>query len=116
MVNFFILFFAYWQERLLLMRKIIIFLSVTLMLFGHSGKLDSKGGHTNHSTGKYHLHTGKSKNNKAFDSTIRIQILKYGFPYSWGQSFSSIERCESKIKHLLLQNAGLDYSYVCAIK
>jgi len=98
------------------MRHILIFLSITLILFAHSGKLDNKGGHTNHSNGKYHLHTGKSKSTKALDSTIRIQILKYGSPYSWGQSFSSIKRCEDEIKHLLKSNAGLDYSYVCAIK
>ena len=98
------------------MRNLFIILSITLLSYSHSGKLDHNGGHTNHSKGKYHIHTAKSTSIKPLDTTIRIQILKYGAPYSWGQSFSSIQRCESTIKSLLKENAGLDYSYVCAIK
>jgi len=98
------------------MQYIFIFFSMTLLSYSHPGRLDHNGGHTNHSNGKYHLHTGKSTSAQPLDTTIRIQILKYDKPYSWGQSFSSIQRCESKIKDLLRENAGLDYSYVCAIK
>ena len=98
------------------MLKILILLAAPLIVYSHSGKLDSDGGHTNHSNGKYHLHTGKSKSTYPLDTIIRIQILKYGAPYSWGQSFTDIKRCEGEIKNLAKENAGLDYSYACAIK
>lgn len=87
------------------------------MAYPHSGRLDHNGGHTNQSNGKYHLHTQKKgESTNPLDTTIRIQILKYNHPHGWGQSFSSIKRCESEIAHLAKVNSGLDYSYVCAIK
>jgi len=98
------------------MQNFILFLFIPFLAYSHSGKLDHNGGHTNHITGKYHLHTGNEKTTKPLDTTIRIQVLKYGGPYSWGQRFSSIERCESKIKQLAKENAGLDLTYICAIK
>ncbi len=95
---------------------ILIFLSLTLISYSHSGRLDKKGGHTDNKTGKYHLHTGKSTKNKSIDTNIRIQILKYNSPHGWGNLFSSIEACEREKAKLTKANAGLDYSYVCAIK
>ncbi len=98
------------------MKIIVILLSLTLMSYPHSGRLDKKGGHENHQTGKYHLHTGKSTKNKSIDTNIRIEILKYNSSYGWGSLFSSIEDCEREKVKLTKANAGLDYSYVCAIK
>ena len=97
------------------MKSILLFVSLTLLSYSHSGRLDEKGGHTNLSNGKYHLHTKKSKDSN-IDTNIRIQILKYNASHGWGNSFSSIKKCESEIASLAKENAGLDYSYVCAIK
>jgi hypothetical protein len=33
-------------------------LGVSVSAFAHSGRTDSSGGHTNHSTGEYHYHHG----------------------------------------------------------
>jgi hypothetical protein len=99
------------------MKLLFIFFTFTLLVFSHSGKLDSHGGHTDKDTGKYHYHTPKKGTNiNPFHSPIRIQILKYGYPYSWGQEFAFIERCNAKKKMLERQNKGSDYSYICAIK
>jgi len=99
------------------MRFYILFLTFTFIMDAHQGRLDSHGGHTNESTGKYHYHTDqKGTNANPFHSPIRIQILKYGYPHAWGQTFSSIERCEAERKMLIRQNKGSDLSYVCAIK
>ena len=35
-------------------------LSLCVVVFAHPGRTDSKGGHTNHSTGEYHYHHGYS--------------------------------------------------------
>ena len=85
------------------------------MAFSHQGRLDSHGGHG--SAGGYHYHdSSKGTNNNPFHSPIRIQILKYGYPHSWGQEFSSIDRCNAEKKMLSRANKGSDYSYVCAIR
>ena len=47
------------------MRKIVVLLlAIAIMLsfyaLAHPGRTDSKGGHTNHSTGEYHYHHGYS--------------------------------------------------------
>ena len=100
------------------MKYFFLLLGLTLLCFSHQGRLDSFGGHKNkRSMGGYHYHTSKKgKSIDPFHSPIRIQILKYGAPHGWGQKFSSIERCESERKRLIRENAGTDYSYVCAIK
>lgn len=98
------------------MKIILIILSLTLMAHSHSGRLDKNGGHENSRTGKYHLHTGKSNKNKSISTDIRIQILKYNGPHGWGKHFSSIEACEKEAAKLTKVTAGLDYSYICAIK
>lgn len=60
--------------------KYLYFLVIfTLFSYAHSGRLDSHGGHTDDSTGKYHYHTPKKGTNiDPFHAPIRIQILKYG--------------------------------------
>jgi hypothetical protein len=99
------------------MKPYVFFLTFSLSLHAHQGRLDIHGGHTNASTGNYHYHTAKKGTNiDPFHSPILIQILKYGYPHAWGQKFSSIERCNAKKKMLERQNKGTDYSYVCAIK
>ena len=99
------------------MKLYFTFITLTLLAFSHSGKLDSHGGHTNKATGKYHYHTAKKGTNiNPHHAPIRLQILKYGYSHSWGQKFASIERCNAKKKMLERQNKGSDYSYVCAIK
>lgn len=44
------------------MRKVllgtVICLCLSVVVFAHPGKTDSKGGHTDHSTGEYHYHHG----------------------------------------------------------
>lgn len=49
------------------MRKLLRYLPILLVIpslllvaFAHPGRTDSKGGHTNHSTGEYHYHHGYS--------------------------------------------------------
>lgn len=39
---------------------ILVITSMSLIVKAHSGRTDSKGGHTNHSTGEYHYHHGYS--------------------------------------------------------
>ena len=45
------------------MKKVFLILAVGVLLinsaFAHSGRTDSNGGHTNHSTGEYHYHHGQ---------------------------------------------------------
>lgn len=97
------------------MKTFILILALTFMAFSHQGRLDSHGGHE--SAGGYHYHdSSKGTNNNPFHSPIRIQILKYGYPHSWGQEFSSIDRCNAEKKMLTRANKGSDYSYVCAIR
>jgi hypothetical protein len=99
------------------MKTFIFVCIISLSLYAHPGRLDSHGGHTDKSTGLYHYHTHKKGTNiKPHYAPIRIQILKYGQPYSWGQKFASIERCEARRKMLQRQNMGSDYTYVCAVK
>ena len=38
---------------------LILCLSLPIVSYAHPGRTDSKGGHTNHSTGEYHYHHGK---------------------------------------------------------
>ena len=40
------------------MAALAIFLSGSITAFAHSGRTDSDGGHTDHSTGEYHWHHG----------------------------------------------------------
>lgn len=47
------------MRRWLLLLFCIIFL-IPFSAFAHSGKTDSRGGHTDHSTGDYHYHHGYS--------------------------------------------------------
>jgi hypothetical protein len=99
------------------MKLLFIFFIFTLLASAHFGKLDTHGGHTDTSTRKYHYHTAKKGTNiNPFQSPIRIQILKYGYPDSCGQEFSSIEKCNGEKKILERNNKGGPYSYVCAIK
>ena len=39
---------------------LILFLCIPIVVYAHSGKTDSRGGHTNRSTGEYHYHHGYS--------------------------------------------------------
>ena len=39
---------------------LILFLCIPIAVYAHPGRTDSKGGHTNHSTGEYHYHHGYS--------------------------------------------------------
>ncbi len=56
-----------------LMRSILILLTITIMAYSHSGRLDHNGGHTNQSNGKYHLHTKtKGTNINPLDTTVPI--------------------------------------------
>jgi len=99
------------------MKLLILFFTLTLGIYAHPGRLDSHGGHTDLSTGKYHYHTAKKGTNiNPHHAPIRIQILKYGYPHGWGQEFASIKRCNEEKKMLTRRNKGSDYSYVCAIK
>jgi len=99
------------------MKQFMLVLSLTLMAFSHQGRLDDNGGHTDKRTDRYHYHDGsKGTNINPSHSPIRIQILKYGYPHSWGQEFSSIDRCNAEKKMLTRVNKGSDYSYVCAIR
>lgn len=41
---------------------VIFFLLVPSGVFAHGGGLDANGGHTDHSTGSYHFHSGQSSN------------------------------------------------------
>ena len=76
------------------MKLLLLFFTFSLILLAHSGKLDSHGGHTNKSSGRYHYHTAKKGTNiNPHHAPIRLQILKYGYTHAWGQKFASIERC-----------------------
>ena len=100
-----------------MMKLILVIFTLTLSTYAHQGRIDSHGGHTDDSTGNYHYHTAKKSTNiNPFHAPIRIQILKYGYPHSWGQEFASIERCNAEKKMLERKNRGGDYSYICAKK
>lgn len=45
---------------LLICFAVCLFSLIVAPVFAHPGKTDSKGGHTNHSTGEYHYHHGYS--------------------------------------------------------
>ena len=45
---------------LLICFAVCLFSLLVSTVFAHPGKTDSKGGHTNHSTGEYHYHHGYS--------------------------------------------------------
>lgn len=51
------------RRWILLFLCIAVLFSVSLTAFAHSGKTDSSGGHTDHSTGEYHYHHGYSAHN-----------------------------------------------------
>ena len=49
------------RTRILLKRLLLIIavlMLLTPMVFGHSGRTDKNGGHTDHKTGEYHYHNG----------------------------------------------------------
>ena len=67
------------------MRKIISILSIIaillvlpLSLSAHSGGLDSKGGHWNHSTGEYHYHRKNTANNNKSEYTQSNHTVNNG--------------------------------------
>ncbi len=62
---------------------IILLVMVTLSstsVYAHSGRTDSRGGHTNHSTGRYHYHNSGSSTTSI--ETTNISDL-YTTPYIW---------------------------------
>ena len=56
-----------------------------------------------------HLKKVTSKQKKK----VRLKIYKYGYPYSIGEKFSSLQSCEDKKIKLAQSHTGLDYSYAC---
>lgn len=46
------------KAQIILLVVAILLLSFPLLVFAHSGRTDSNGGHTDHSTGEYHYHHG----------------------------------------------------------
>ena len=53
------------MEKLLKIKFIVLIIFIislltTVITYGHPGRTDSNGGHTNHSTGEYHYHHGYS--------------------------------------------------------
>ena len=45
---------------MLICSAVCLFSLLVVTVFAHPGRTDSKGGHTNHSTGEYHYHHGYS--------------------------------------------------------
>ena len=56
--------------------SIISFMLFAFVLFGHSGNTDSKGGHYNRKTGKYHYHHGMPAHSHPFG--ICSNLIYYG--------------------------------------
>jgi hypothetical protein len=48
--------------------------------------------------------------------STKIRIYKYGSPYSYGKSFSSLSACEQERVKLTKSHARTDYSYKCEKK
>lgn len=48
------------KKKLAFLLVIPVIACLSLQVFAHSGRTDSRGGHTNHSTGEYHYHHGYS--------------------------------------------------------
>jgi hypothetical protein len=82
------------------MKKLVCFLSIAVIMlvsvvtvFAHSGRTDSKGGHTNRSTGEYHYHHGygahqhddgfcpiEPKNERYYSDWYKFKILLSEIP------------------------------------
>lgn len=46
------------MKRLIVIVLILLFLYIPNIIFAHSGRTDSNGGHWNHFNGTYHFHSG----------------------------------------------------------
>jgi len=58
----------------------------------------------------------KKKEVKKSKENIRIRIYQYGAPAGFGNSFSSLSKCEKERDKLNKRNKGIDYSYKCENK
>ncbi len=53
------------MKQKLIQILIILFILISLLCFGHSGRTDSSGGHHDRIHGGYHYHNGGSKGNSS---------------------------------------------------
>jgi 5-methylcytosine-specific restriction endonuclease McrA len=59
---------------------LVIFLIISTNTYSHSGGTDKYGGHTNHSTGSYHLHSS---------SSYKLPLLAASSLWDWATSSES---------------------------
>ena len=65
---------------------ILILFALSHSAFAHSGRTDSSGGHTNHSTGQYHYHHGYSAHQHYDMNGDGIKDCPYNFTDKTSQS------------------------------
>lgn len=68
---------------------IALCLSLSVVVYAHSGRTDSQGGHMNHSTGEYHYHHGFSAHQHYDKDGDGILDCPYDFNDKTGSSSSS---------------------------
>ena len=70
---------------------IAICISLSVVVYAHPGRTDSKGGHMNHSTGEYHYHHGKPEHQHYdYDSDGELDC-----PYNFKGKTGTPENSES---------------------
>lgn len=87
----------------------LLIASMLLSVKAHSGGTDSKGGHTNHSTGEYHYHHGYS----AHDHYDMDGDGDIDCPYDFDDKSNSGE--STKENPQAKKNSGLEFGGIIAV-
>ena len=96
------------------MKELAYLLILASLLYSHSGRTDSNGGHYNRSTGEYHFHNqGTSTDYQNQSSQYVISIFKNKSFIGLGETFSSKQECMNARYNLWIQNKDNGYTYGC---
>lgn len=89
---------------------ILLFCTLSISAIAHSGRTDSNGGHTNHSTGEYHYHHGYSAHDHYDMNGDGIKDCPYNFKDKTGEnsgnSSSSSASSSQDIREKTSQSSG----------
>lgn len=78
----------------------LMFYILCVPAFAHSGRTDSAGGHTNHSTGEYHYHHGYSEHQHYDMNGDGIKDCPYKFKDATNKSTSTTKNSNTNVSSI----------------
>ena len=100
------------------MKFVLLVIVFTSILFSHSGRTDSNGGHYDRRTGEYHYHNGGHSNNDTYQasSAYVLTIFQYKEFKGFGDTFDSKKECMDMRYKLWVENRQNGWTYGCRKK